>query len=58
VESRAIRPASRAPAIPEPKSRSTTGPEGTPAQRPVTVNNQGLASTREELGFTQSSWDG
>jgi hypothetical protein len=27
-------------------------------QRPVTVNDRGLASTREELGFTQPPWDG
>jgi hypothetical protein len=25
--------------------------------RPVTVNDRGLASTREELGFTQPPWD-
>ncbi len=59
MESPAIRPASRVPAIPEPKIKihyTARGP--TPFPRPITVNDRGLASTREWLGFTQSPGDG
>ena len=59
MESPAIRPASRAPVIPEPKTKIHYMARG-PLQSSdrITLNDQGLASTREGLGFTQSPWDG
>jgi hypothetical protein len=51
----AIRPVSRALSYPNLNQDPLPGPEGpTPVQRPIAVDNQGLASSREGLGFTQS----